>query len=170
MAITVLFIQGAGEVRAPDGSGVLAEYLRRELGDSFEVVAPEMPDADSDPRVGPAAPASSNRRVPLPSNTRRDAPGASAPVGGDHLTEPVGERHEDARVRKSEEQRDRHEREDDVDHQASRLARRRWSPERPGSVVCSGLEHLRHRRRVRASGVIARRSRRPWQRLTRSSD
>jgi len=46
---SVLFVQGAGDMHAPEGSGVLADYLQRELGSGFQVVAPEMPDASSDP-------------------------------------------------------------------------------------------------------------------------
>ena len=41
---TVLFIPGAGDPRHPQGSGHLAAYLRRELGGTFNVVAPAMPD------------------------------------------------------------------------------------------------------------------------------
>jgi predicted alpha/beta hydrolase family esterase len=51
--IPVLFIQGAGDMWAPDGSGVLAKYLETELSDEYKVVAPEMPDADTDPRYEP---------------------------------------------------------------------------------------------------------------------
>ena len=43
---TVLFIPGAGDPRHPQGSGHLADYLTRELGGAFEVVAPAMPNAD----------------------------------------------------------------------------------------------------------------------------
>src|SRR5262245_10128601 len=49
VTIPVLFVQGAGAMSAPDGSGILANYLSRELGPHFDVDAPEMPDADSDP-------------------------------------------------------------------------------------------------------------------------
>jgi predicted alpha/beta hydrolase family esterase len=49
---TVIFIPGAGDPRHPDGSGHLANYLAVELGDSFELVAPAMPDAD-DPHYQP---------------------------------------------------------------------------------------------------------------------
>jgi predicted alpha/beta hydrolase family esterase len=42
----VLFIQGAGNMFQPEGSGRLAAYLARELGDAYRVIAPEMPDAD----------------------------------------------------------------------------------------------------------------------------
>ena len=35
---------------APDGSGELARYVEKSLGGEFDVVAPEMPDAESDPR------------------------------------------------------------------------------------------------------------------------
>ena len=41
---TVLFIPGAGDPHHPQGSAHLAEYLTRELGDRFTVVAPEMPN------------------------------------------------------------------------------------------------------------------------------
>ena len=43
---TVLFIPGAGDPHHPQGSAHLAEYLARELGDSFTVVAPVMPNFD----------------------------------------------------------------------------------------------------------------------------
>jgi predicted alpha/beta hydrolase family esterase len=43
----VLFIQGAGGMHKPEGSGRLAAYLARELGTGYRVIAPEMPDADS---------------------------------------------------------------------------------------------------------------------------
>jgi predicted alpha/beta hydrolase family esterase len=43
----VLFIQGAGSMHAPEGSGRLAAYLARELGTGYRVIAPEMPDADN---------------------------------------------------------------------------------------------------------------------------
>jgi uncharacterized protein len=42
----VLFIQGAGNMYEPEGSGRLATYLDRELGNGYRVTAPEMPDAD----------------------------------------------------------------------------------------------------------------------------
>ena len=42
----VLFIPGAGDPRHPQGSAHLADYLARELGDGFELVAPEMPNAE----------------------------------------------------------------------------------------------------------------------------
>ncbi len=48
----VLFIPGAGDPRHPEGSGHLADYLARELGDGFEVVAPTMPEPD-DPNYRP---------------------------------------------------------------------------------------------------------------------
>jgi predicted alpha/beta hydrolase family esterase len=44
--LPVLFIQGAGDMRHPEGSGHLADYLGTQLGDGFRVIAPEMPDAD----------------------------------------------------------------------------------------------------------------------------
>ena len=43
---TVLFIPGAGDPRHPQSSSHLADYLARELGDGFGVVAPEMPNAN----------------------------------------------------------------------------------------------------------------------------
>ena len=49
----VLFVQGAGDINAPDGSLHLARYLAAELGPRFDVRAPEMPGADTDPRFGP---------------------------------------------------------------------------------------------------------------------
>lgn len=49
----LLFVQGAGDMWAPDGSGVLAKYLEKSLGADFHVVAPEMPDADTNPRYLP---------------------------------------------------------------------------------------------------------------------
>jgi uncharacterized protein len=48
----VFFIHGAGHPRHPDGSGMLADYLTRELGDDFRVVAPTMPEPD-DPHYRP---------------------------------------------------------------------------------------------------------------------
>jgi uncharacterized protein len=48
----VLFIQGAGSMHEPEGSGRLAAYLTRELGSAFRVIAPEMPGAD-DPHYQP---------------------------------------------------------------------------------------------------------------------
>ena len=53
MAITVLFVQGAGDMHEPEGSIHLARYLERELGDEYVVRAPEMPDAEENPRPGP---------------------------------------------------------------------------------------------------------------------
>jgi predicted alpha/beta hydrolase family esterase len=53
VTVTVLFIQGAGDMHEPDGSIHLARHLERELGDGYRVVAPEMPDADGDPRYEP---------------------------------------------------------------------------------------------------------------------
>lgn len=49
----MLFVQGGGDMWVPDGSGVLARYLEESLGPDFEVVAPEMPDAETDPRYLP---------------------------------------------------------------------------------------------------------------------
>jgi len=53
VAVDVLFVQGAGAMNAPEGSGVLADFLRRDLGAGYNVVAPEMPGADTDPRYEP---------------------------------------------------------------------------------------------------------------------
>jgi len=49
----LLFVQGAGDMWAPDGSGVLVKYLEKSLGTDFDIVAPEMPDADTDPHYLP---------------------------------------------------------------------------------------------------------------------
>lgn len=43
----VLFIQGAGSMHDPEGSGRLAAYLARELRADYRIIAPEMPDADN---------------------------------------------------------------------------------------------------------------------------
>jgi hypothetical protein len=43
----LLFVQGAGDMHAPDGSIVLVRYLERELGEGYRVSAPEMPDAEN---------------------------------------------------------------------------------------------------------------------------
>ena len=48
----VFFIHGAGDPRHPEGSGQLADYLARELGDDWEVMAPTMPEPD-DPHYRP---------------------------------------------------------------------------------------------------------------------
>jgi predicted alpha/beta hydrolase family esterase len=48
----ILFVQGAGSMHEPDGSGRLAAYLASELGPSYRVIAPEMPNADA-PRYQP---------------------------------------------------------------------------------------------------------------------
>jgi uncharacterized protein len=48
----VLFIHGAGDPRQPEGSGQLADYLARELGDALHVIAPTMPEPD-DPHYRP---------------------------------------------------------------------------------------------------------------------
>lgn len=48
----ILFVQGAGSMHAPDGSGRLAGYLASALGARYHVIAPEMPDADN-PRYRP---------------------------------------------------------------------------------------------------------------------
>jgi hypothetical protein len=53
MLATVLFVQGAGDMHHPEGSIHLARYLERELGDRFRVLAPEMPEADTNPRYQP---------------------------------------------------------------------------------------------------------------------
>jgi uncharacterized protein len=49
----ILFVQGAGDMQQPDGSGRLAAYLASELGDSYRVIAPEMPEADTNPHYRP---------------------------------------------------------------------------------------------------------------------
>jgi uncharacterized protein len=43
----VLFIQGAGSIHDPEGSGRLAAHLANELGTGYRLIAPEMPDADN---------------------------------------------------------------------------------------------------------------------------
>ncbi len=43
----VLFLHGAGDQHAPDGSGKLVEATRRGLGAGYHVVAPDMPHADN---------------------------------------------------------------------------------------------------------------------------
>jgi predicted alpha/beta hydrolase family esterase len=43
----VVFIQGAGSMHEPEGSGHLAAYLARELGPAYRLIAPVMPDADN---------------------------------------------------------------------------------------------------------------------------
>jgi uncharacterized protein len=43
----VLFIQGAGSMHEPEGSGRLAAYLAHDLGKDYSVIAPEMPNADN---------------------------------------------------------------------------------------------------------------------------
>ena len=43
----VLFIQGAGSMHEPEGSGRLAAYLARELCTDYRLIAPEMPDAEN---------------------------------------------------------------------------------------------------------------------------
>jgi predicted alpha/beta hydrolase family esterase len=42
----ILFIQGAGNMHKPLGSGKLIAYLKEELGSDYEVLAPDMPDPD----------------------------------------------------------------------------------------------------------------------------
>jgi predicted alpha/beta hydrolase family esterase len=49
---SILFVQGAGRMQEPDGSGRLAAYLASELGPRYRVIAPEMPNADA-PRYKP---------------------------------------------------------------------------------------------------------------------
>jgi serine hydrolase len=53
MAATVLVVQGAGDMHHPEGTIVLVRYLERALPEGYLVVAPEMPDAESDPRYVP---------------------------------------------------------------------------------------------------------------------
>ena len=51
MPTPLLFIQGAGKMHHPEGSGRLAAWLEDELGAGFELEAPEIPDADEpDPK------------------------------------------------------------------------------------------------------------------------
>ncbi len=49
----MLFVQGAGAMSAPDGSGVLARYLEESLGPEFDVNAPKMTGAETDPHYLP---------------------------------------------------------------------------------------------------------------------
>ena len=42
----ILFIQGAGNKHAPLGSGKLIAYLQEQLGNNYEVLAPDMPDPE----------------------------------------------------------------------------------------------------------------------------
>lgn len=49
---SVLFVHAAGDPRQPDGSGQLIDYLGRELGDGYRVLAPTMPHPD-EPRYRP---------------------------------------------------------------------------------------------------------------------
>jgi predicted alpha/beta hydrolase family esterase len=51
--ISLLFVQGAGDLHEPDGSIHLARFLERELRDAYRVLAPEMPDARDNPRYQP---------------------------------------------------------------------------------------------------------------------
>ena len=44
---------GAGDMWEPEGSGVLATYLGKSFGSDYEVIAPEMPDAATDPHYVP---------------------------------------------------------------------------------------------------------------------
>jgi hypothetical protein len=48
----LLFVHAAGDPRQPEGSGQLIDYLGRELGSDFRVIAPTMPNPD-EPRYGP---------------------------------------------------------------------------------------------------------------------
>jgi len=50
---SILFVQGTGDMWAPDGSGVLVKHLERELGPGYVIVAPEMPGAATDPHYAP---------------------------------------------------------------------------------------------------------------------
>ena len=50
---SVLFIQGAGGMWEPEGSGFLARYLEKSLGPEYDVVTPEMPDAATYPHYVP---------------------------------------------------------------------------------------------------------------------
>ena len=49
----LLFIQGAGDMWEPEGSGFLARYLEKSLGPDYDVIAPQMPDAATDPHYIP---------------------------------------------------------------------------------------------------------------------
>jgi predicted alpha/beta hydrolase family esterase len=49
---TVFFVHAAGDPRHPEGSGRLIDYLGRELGSDYRVLAPTMPDPDH-PRYSP---------------------------------------------------------------------------------------------------------------------
>jgi predicted alpha/beta hydrolase family esterase len=42
----IFFIQGAGNMHAPLGSGKLIAYLQEQLGSNYEVLAPNMPDPE----------------------------------------------------------------------------------------------------------------------------
>ncbi|GHO42066.1 alpha/beta hydrolase [Ktedonospora formicarum] len=46
MSRQVLFIQGAGDKCKPFGSGKLIAYLQKQLGNNYEVLAPDMPDPE----------------------------------------------------------------------------------------------------------------------------
>jgi predicted alpha/beta hydrolase family esterase len=48
----VYFVHGAGDPQQPLGSSHLSDYLARELGDGYEVIAPTMPEPD-DPHYQP---------------------------------------------------------------------------------------------------------------------
>jgi predicted alpha/beta hydrolase family esterase len=49
---SVLFVHAAGHPRQPEGSGQLIDYLGRELGSAYDVLAPTMPEPD-EPRYRP---------------------------------------------------------------------------------------------------------------------
>jgi serine hydrolase len=42
----VLFVHAGGDPRHPEGSGQFIDYLGRELGDEYQVIAPTMPNPD----------------------------------------------------------------------------------------------------------------------------
>jgi hypothetical protein len=42
----LLFVHAAGDPRQPEGSGKLIDYVGRELGSDFRVIAPTMPNPD----------------------------------------------------------------------------------------------------------------------------
>ncbi|QBD77663.1 alpha/beta fold hydrolase [Ktedonosporobacter rubrisoli] len=52
MSKQILFIHGSGNQHDPFGSGKLVAFLRQQLGSDYQVLAPDMPDADN-PRYLP---------------------------------------------------------------------------------------------------------------------
>ena len=55
MPIQVLFIQGAGEAVHDQWDDKLADSLRRELGDRYDVLYPRMPDEADPNEIPPVA-------------------------------------------------------------------------------------------------------------------